>query len=90
MGWPKPRDPIPDWSGAAELRGVFGEELKPGEWVKSAAVDGAVAFWPDFARARHAGLVIAGGILHTSQARGPEWVSLSSMTQEPEFMRWVS
>ncbi|PHR83095.1 NlpC/P60 family protein [Henriciella sp.] len=101
MGWPVPRDPLPHWDNPRDLLRIFNEQVRDEEWKRCAVSEGAVAFVPKFAAARHVGIVIAGGILHTQapvitggetvSPGGPEWLSLTNLPfARVEYARWDS
>ncbi len=90
MGWPVPYDPLAASQNPKELLRIFRNQVKERDWVLTDGCDGAVAFFGSFAAARHAGIVIMGGILHTREDIGPEWQPLSYFENEKiEFAKWV-
>jgi hypothetical protein len=90
MGWPVPPDPMEAAASPSARAEIFARHLDPSAWQPSAPRDGAVAFSPSMARALHAGIMIAGGLLDTSQGQGARWTPLADLKLEDwEFAVWA-
>lgn len=90
MGWPVPFDPIEASSNPRELLRIFRTHTIADQWKLCAPDDGAVAFFGRFGAARHAGIVIDGGILHTREGIGPVHEPLPDFQDvRVEYAQWV-
>lgn len=88
MGWPVPFDPM-EASGRPEgVQAIFEQHFQSGQWRDSGAVSGAVAFFGEPARAYHAGIVIAGGVLEMSANRGLRHTPVHRVPKNVEYRTW--
>ena len=90
MGWTVPADPIAHSDDPRALLRIFRDEVKPHQWVRADRQDGAIAFFGRLEAARHAGIVINGGVLHTQMLHGPDWLSPADLSDHKiEYALWA-
>lgn len=91
MGWPLPPDPLEAALSPSARARIFARHLRDGEWRKVALpAEGAVAFAPSMARALHAGIILAGGLLDTNDRLGARWTPLADLDlTQWEFAFWA-
>ncbi|MBR9807454.1 MAG: hypothetical protein GYB49_09555 [Alphaproteobacteria bacterium] len=75
MDWPVPYDPLAHSEDVREMLRIFREHVLDEDWKLTDRQDGAVAFFGKFEAARHAGIVINSGVLHTREDTGPQWIA---------------
>lgn len=103
MGWAVPYDPLEHAENPRELLAIFRTQVRAEDWKLTDRHDGAVAFFGKFEAARHAGIVINGGVLHTKApltrpvmemqagALGAEvQVQVGTETVEPGGPQWLA
>lgn len=90
MGWPVPADPIAHSDDVRALLMIFRDEVRADDWKRTDRQDGAVAFFGRFEAARHAGIVINGGVLHTHKTDGPRWLAPADLSDHKiEYALWA-
>ena len=88
--WPAPYDPLAHSDDPRGLLTIFRQHVLAEDWKLTDCQDGAVAFFGKFAAARHAGIVINGGVLHTREDTGPQWLAPEDLDEHKiEYALWA-
>ena len=90
MGWAVPYDPLAHADNPRDLLAIFREQVRDEDWKRTDCRDGVVAFFGKFQAARHAGIAINGGVLHTRSDIGPQWIAPADLSDHKiEFAQWA-